>query len=57
MLGMNDDDWGAYHSTIATPTADPERPFGAYAVAARKRRQGVCPFAAKQNVSASLPSA
>jgi hypothetical protein len=44
MVGMSDDDWSAYQATIATPTLDRDRPFGAYAVAARKRRQGVCPF-------------
>jgi hypothetical protein len=44
MAGMTEDDWKAYETTIAVPSSDPDRPFGAYAVAARKRRQGACPF-------------
>jgi hypothetical protein len=44
MASMGDADWSAYQATVATPTEDRDRPFGAYAVAARKRRQGVCPF-------------
>lgn len=44
MIDMTDDDWNAYRATIVTPNDDPDRPFGSYAVAARKRRQGVCPF-------------
>ena len=41
---MTDADWQAYHRTIVAPNEDPDRPFGAYAVAARKRRQDACPF-------------
>lgn len=52
MGSMNDNDWDAYRSTIATPSADPNRPFGSYAVAARKRRQGICPFSGLQTVNA-----
>jgi hypothetical protein len=48
MVGMTDDDWSAYQETIAMPTEDPDRPFGAYAVAARRRRQGACPFGGAQ---------
>lgn len=44
MEGMTASDWEAYHATIAGPSLDRERPFGAYAVAARKRRLGACPF-------------
>jgi hypothetical protein len=43
---MNDDDWGAYHKTIVTPNEDQDRPFGAYAIAARRRRHASCPHAA-----------
>jgi hypothetical protein len=53
MLSMKDDDWDAYHSTIAGPSEDPDRPFGAYSVAARKRRQGICPFSGVQTVIAA----
>ncbi len=48
---MTGDDWAAYEASIAIPTQDPDRPFGAYAVAARKRRQGVCPFGGTQSVN------
>jgi hypothetical protein len=37
--------WAGYHATIAEPNEDPNRPFGAYAVAARRRRKGACPVA------------
>ncbi|HEY0184733.1 MAG TPA: DUF6065 family protein [Rhodopila sp.] len=52
MVSMSDLDWDAYHQTIVVPSADPDRAFGAYAVAARKRRQGICPFSGVQTVSA-----
>ncbi len=45
MDGMTDEDWEEYRTTIAVPNEDPDRPFGAYAVRARKRRKGACPFA------------
>jgi hypothetical protein len=44
MAAMSDEDWGAYQETIVTPSQDPNREFGAYTVAARKRRRAVCPF-------------
>ena len=44
MASMTFADWSAYEQTIAIPTQDYDRPFGAYAVAVRKRRQGSCPF-------------
>jgi hypothetical protein len=47
MAGMSDEDWQAYHTTIAAPAAHRDRPFGAYAVAARKRRQSECPFSGR----------
>ena len=49
MSGMSDEDWSAYHATIVTPTENPDRPFGAYAVAARKRRQSGCPFSGQDS--------
>ena len=36
--------WDAYQASIAEPNSRPERPFGAYAVSARKKRHG-CPHA------------
>jgi hypothetical protein len=44
MDGFAAQDWADYHKSIALPNADPDRPFGAYAVASRKRGQGVCPM-------------
>ncbi|MBV9251110.1 MAG: hypothetical protein JO227_17900 [Acetobacteraceae bacterium] len=44
--GMAQVDWAAYQRTIVVPNADPNRPLGAYAVEARKRRRAAgCPFA------------
>jgi len=37
------EDWADYHQSVAQPNADHDRPFGAYAVAARKRSGG-CPI-------------
>jgi hypothetical protein len=45
MASMRQEDWAAYHSSIVVPNDDPERGFGAYSVAVRKRRRGGCPFA------------
>jgi hypothetical protein len=39
MEGMGDADWSAYHKTIVVPNEDPNRPFGAYATKARRRRK------------------
>jgi len=39
-------DWADYHTSIAGPSADQDRPFGAYSVGARRRRKGGCPYAA-----------
>jgi hypothetical protein len=43
MASMGQREWRAYEETIAIPCENPDRPFGAYAVAVRKRRQGGCP--------------
>lgn len=57
MSSMTDEDWRAYEATIVIPTQDRDRPFGAYAVAARKRRQNVCPFSGQQSANAMPLSA
>lgn len=46
MHELQDQDWADYRSTIVVPNKNPDRPFGAYAIAARKRRQTTCPAAA-----------
>jgi hypothetical protein len=43
---LTERDWEAYRTTIVVPNDDPDRPFGAYAIAARKRAKAACPFAA-----------
>ena len=45
--GFSKQDWADYASSIVGPSADRDRPFGQYAVAARKRRKGGCPFGAQ----------
>jgi hypothetical protein len=55
MAGLSDEDWSAYRATIVTPTENSDRPFGAYAVAARKRRQGECPFSGR-TAGAAIPA-
>ena len=47
MDGMAAADWADYHQTIVVPNEDPDRPFGAYAKQARRRRKsasGQCPM-------------
>jgi hypothetical protein len=39
MDGMAEADWRGYHGTIVVPNEDPNRPFGAYATKARRRRK------------------
>jgi len=46
MTAMSRGDWHAYQQTIVLPSQDRDRPFGAYAVASRKRRRGECPYQA-----------
>src|SRR3984885_4423510 len=46
MGGLQANDWADYHSTIVVPNEDPDRAFGGYAVAVRKRRLTKCPAAA-----------
>ena len=49
MDGLGAEDWRDYHETIVVPNEDPDRPFGAYAKQARRRRKsgmavGRCPM-------------
>ena len=48
MDGLEAADWDGYHKTIVIPNEDPDRPFGAYATKARRRRKsepgGQCPM-------------
>ena len=39
---LGEADWQDYQNTIVSPNAEPDRPLGAYAVAARRRRR--CPM-------------
>jgi|HubBroStandDraft_1064217.scaffolds.fasta_scaffold34857_3 hypothetical protein len=39
MEGLEEADWHGYHQTIVIPNEDPNRPFGAYATKARRRRK------------------
>jgi hypothetical protein len=45
---MQPSDWEDYRINIVVPNDDPDRAYGAYAVAARKRRRGRCPYAAAE---------
>lgn len=42
---MGGADWADYEAHIARPNANPDRPFGAYAVGVRKRLKAKCPLA------------
>ena len=46
MAGLTASDWADYQAAIAAPNQNPDRPFGSYAVAARKRSKGGCPVGA-----------
>jgi hypothetical protein len=39
MDDMEPEDWRGYHETIVIPNSDPDRPFGAYATCARRRKK------------------
>jgi hypothetical protein len=39
MTDLSAADWRGYHETIVIPNEDPDRPFGAYAKQARRRRK------------------
>jgi hypothetical protein len=49
LTGLGARDWADYLATIAIPNENPNRAFGGYAVAARKRQQKGCPFQAEAN--------
>jgi Family of unknown function (DUF6065) len=58
MDGMAEADWEAYFRTIVIPNLDPDRPFGAYATNARRRRKSdagaaKCPMRAPTTKSAA----
>jgi hypothetical protein len=44
MSGLAERDWADYQDTIAIPNDNPDRSFGSYATAARKRPRRGCPF-------------
>jgi hypothetical protein len=46
MASMKPADWEDYRTSVVVPNDDPDRPYGSYAIAARKRRRSACPFAA-----------
>ena len=46
MAGLSGRDWADYQDTIAMPNDNPDRSFGGYATAARKRSRRACPFEA-----------
>ena len=43
MESLEASDWDAYKATIADPNEYPDRNFGDYAVATRKRSRTACP--------------
>ncbi|MBV8590413.1 MAG: hypothetical protein JO212_10210, partial [Acetobacteraceae bacterium] len=47
LAGLSEREWDDYFTAVVAPNADPNRPHGRYAVAARKRRPASCPFAVK----------
>jgi hypothetical protein len=52
LQNFSQSDWDDYNNNVVLPSADPDRPHGAYAVAARRRRKSGCPF---QAVAATAP--
>jgi hypothetical protein len=46
MAGFGAREWADYEATIVTPNDNPDRSFGGYAVASRKRARGGCPLSA-----------
>jgi hypothetical protein len=43
--GLSDADWNGYYETVVRPNLQADRQIGEYAIAARRRRKGECPFA------------
>ena len=48
IFGLTSADWDAYRVSIAEPNSRPNRAFGTYATAVRKRRSEVCPVDREQ---------
>ena len=46
LADLNERDWNDFHATVVAPHEDPNARMGSYAVAARRRRKGNCPFSA-----------
>ena len=49
--GFSPEDWADYDISIAAPSSRPNRPFGAYAVAARRQQTSGCPFTGRSQAS------
>ena len=43
LRSLKPQDWESFHQTVIRPSADPNRPRGAYAVSTRKRRASDMP--------------
>ena len=54
---FSEEDWQAYREHVFQPSQDPGRAHGAYAIKARKRRAGECPFSAKRKTSETVLAA
>lgn len=46
LVSFAEADWCDYHRTVVAPSLEPDRALGQYAVAARRRRKGDCPYKA-----------
>jgi hypothetical protein len=44
LANFSDTEWSEYNQLVAEPNKRPARPYGAYAVATRKRRKRGCPI-------------
>ncbi|MCK8784731.1 DUF6065 family protein [Roseomonas sp. NAR14] len=44
LAGMGEAEWSEFHANIVVPNLEPDAVPGRYAVAARRRRRGACPF-------------
>lgn len=47
---FTDEDWENFRDTVVRPSQDEQRGPGQYAVAARRRRKGACPFGARETI-------
>lgn len=55
LTDLNERDWNDFHATVVAPHEDPNARMGSYAVAARRRRKGSCPFSAEPANPVSHP--